>query len=81
VRAGLDLPQVDLPTGTGDVTVHLSCTLHMAQPPVTRERRVLYTDFSLPHEGPRSPGEARLRRIREGASTTVSQPPSPVRAG
>jgi hypothetical protein len=79
VRKGLDLPQVELPTQTGDVTIHLSCALHMAHPPVTRERRVLYTDFSLPHEGPRSPGEATLSRIREGASTTVSQPPSPVR--
>jgi hypothetical protein len=81
VRRGLDLPQVELPTATGDVTVHLSCALHMAHPPVTRERRVLYTDFSLPHDGPRSPGEATLSRIREGASRTVSQPPSPVAAG
>ena len=36
VRRGLDLPQVDLPTRTGDITVHLSCTLHMSQPPVDR---------------------------------------------
>jgi ectoine hydroxylase-related dioxygenase (phytanoyl-CoA dioxygenase family) len=80
VRRGLDLPQVDLPTGTGDVTVHLSCTLHMSQPPEVRERRVLYTDFSLPtDEGVRSPNEAVLRRIREGAPTTVSQVPAPVR--
>src|SRR5438309_931074 len=43
-----DLPEVDLPTRTGDVTLHLSCTLHMAQPPVTHERRVLYTGFGLP---------------------------------
>jgi hypothetical protein len=79
VRKGLDLPQVELPTQTGDVTVHLSCTLHMAHPPITRERRVLYTDFSLPTgDGPRSPGEATLARIREGASRTISQPPSPV---
>jgi hypothetical protein len=48
VRPSLDLPQLDLPTHTGDVTVHLSCTLHMSQPPVARERRVLYTDFGLP---------------------------------
>jgi hypothetical protein len=75
VRRGLDLPQLDLPTDTGDVTVHLSCTLHMAQPPVSQERRVLYTDFSLPtDEGARSPGEAVLKRIREGAPTTVNQP-------
>jgi hypothetical protein len=76
VRQGLDLPQVDLPTKTGDVTIHLSCTLHMAQPPVTRERRVMYTDFSLPdRDGGFAPGEDTLRRIREGAPTKVSQPP------
>lgn len=76
VRQGLDLPQVDLPTKTGDVTIHLSCTLHMAQPPVTRERRVMYTDFSLPdRDDGFAPGEDTLRRIREGAPTKVSQPP------
>jgi hypothetical protein len=76
VRRGLDLPQVELPTSTGDVTVHLSCTLHMSEPPVRRERRVMYTDFSLPdREGGRAPGEDTLRRIREGAPTTVKQAP------
>ncbi|HVX18531.1 MAG TPA: phytanoyl-CoA dioxygenase family protein [Acidimicrobiales bacterium] len=75
VRDNLDLPQIDLPTSTGDVTVHLSCTLHMSQPPVQRERRVLYTDFSMPsRDGGRAPGETKLARIREGAPTTVSQP-------
>lgn len=77
VRRGLDLPQLELPTATGDVTVHLSCTLHMAQPPVDQERRVLYTDFRLPDDGP-DPGEAKLARIREGAPTTVSQPPATI---
>ncbi len=75
VRKGLDLPQIDLPTATGDVTVHLSCTMHMAQPPVDRERRVLYTDFRLPSDEP-DPGETKLARIRKGAPTTVSQPPA-----
>ncbi|MEY2404210.1 MAG: hypothetical protein QOD38_1761 [Acidimicrobiaceae bacterium] len=76
VRHRLDLPQLELPTRTGDVTVHLSCTLHMAQPPVTRERRVMYTDFSLPdRDGGFAPGEDTLRRIRERAPTNVSQPP------
>jgi hypothetical protein len=52
----------------------------MSQPPEVRERRVLYTDFSLPtDEGDRSPNEAVLRRIRQGAPTTVSQMPSRVR--
>ncbi len=76
VRRDLDLPQVALPTATGDVTVHLSCTLHMSHPPVTAERRVLYTDFSLPHDGDRSPGEAELARIRRAAPVTVSQQPA-----
>jgi hypothetical protein len=75
VRRGLDLPLVDLPTRTGDVTIHLSCTLHMSEPPATRERRVMYLDFSLPDGEGGDPGEATLRRIREGAPTTVSQPP------
>jgi Phytanoyl-CoA dioxygenase (PhyH) len=80
LRAGVDLPQIDLPTESGDVTLHASCTMHMAQPPVERERRVMYTSFALP---PRSAdadaARARLRAVREAAPVTVSQPPSPVR--
>ena len=79
LRDDLDLPVVDLPTQTGDVTVHLSCTLHMAQPPVERERRVLYTGFRLPlAPGATGAGRDRLRQARETAAVTVSQPPSPV---
>jgi hypothetical protein len=80
LRDGLDLPQIDLPTETGDVTLHASCTMHMAQPPIERERRVMYTGFALP---PRSAdadaARERLRAVREAAPVTVSQPPSPVR--
>lgn len=77
VRRGLDLPIVDLPTATGDVTVHLSCTMHMAQPPVTSERRVLYTGFDLPPQGePNVEALAKLAAIREGAHRTVSQLPA-----
>ena len=72
VRRNLDLPIVDLPTRKGDVTIHLSCTLHMSQPPVARERRVMYTDFTLPDDG-RDPSEGKLLRIRDGAYKTVSQ--------
>ncbi len=79
VRRGLDLPQLDLPTATGDVTVHLSCTLHMSQPPVSSERRVLYTDLTLPtDETDGSLNEAKLRRVRDAAPTTVSQTPGHV---
>jgi Phytanoyl-CoA dioxygenase (PhyH) len=42
------LPVVAVPTEPGDVTVHLSCTIHDSTPPLTEERRVLYTGFSLP---------------------------------
>jgi len=55
VDAGLDLPAVTLRAGRGDLTVHLSCTLHRSTHPTTSERRVAYTGFTLP---PR-PGEAR----------------------
>jgi ectoine hydroxylase-related dioxygenase (phytanoyl-CoA dioxygenase family) len=48
VERGLDLPEVTLRAGRGDVTVHLSCTLHRSTPPTSRERRVAYTGFTLP---------------------------------
>ena len=77
MRRGLDLPIIDLPTATGDVTVHLSCTLHMAQPPVATERRVLYTSFDLPPRGEVDQATmAKLSAIREGAHRNVSQPPA-----
>ena len=81
LRRDNTLPVLDLPTETGDVTVHLSCTLHMAQPPVERERRVMYTGFRLPPLRPDAAEAARrrLRDVRETAATTVSQPPSTVR--
>jgi hypothetical protein len=47
VRAELDLPRVSLPADVGDVTIHCSCILHMSRPPVSRERRVVYTGFGL----------------------------------
>jgi len=45
VRSDLDLPRIPLPTRTGDVTVHCSCTFHMSRPPTQRERRVVYSGF------------------------------------
>lgn len=78
LQPGLDLAPLDLPTGTGDVTVHLSCTLHMSQPPVERTRKVLYTGFALE---PRDPEAAarnrrRLQEVRSKTHTTVSQEPA-----
>jgi hypothetical protein len=80
VRRESGLPIVDLPTATGDATVHCSCTLHTAQPPVDRERKVMYTGFGLPPLAPA--GEARTRAVasisavREGSYKNVSQPPA-----
>jgi len=39
------LPVIELATEPGDLTVHLSCTLHEATPPVLGERRVMYTEI------------------------------------
>jgi len=74
VRPDLDLPRVPLPTRTGDVTVHCTCTLHMSRPPVERERRVVYTGFDLaPRPGdvvePVDPEE--VRRARAALSDQV----------
>ena len=44
---GLDLQRLALPTSVGDVTVHCTCTLHMSRPPVSAERRVVYSGFAL----------------------------------
>jgi hypothetical protein len=58
---GLDLPRLPLPTRTGDITVHCSCTLHMSRQPVSAERRVVYTGFGL---APR-PGDHKVERTHE----------------
>lgn len=69
------LPVVALPTATGDITAHLSCTHHMSEAPTARERRVMYTGFRLPSVSIDSSHESRARisRAREGAYRTVSQ--------
>jgi hypothetical protein len=68
VRDDLDLPRIGLPTQPGDVTVHLSCTLHMSIPPTVRERRVLYTAFALPpRAGDSRARDEALRAVREQA--------------
>lgn len=65
-RSHPSLPVVAVPTEPGDITVHLSCTLHEATPPLIEERRVMYTGFSLParEEGSERGGSA-LRDLRE----------------
>ena len=69
---GLDLARVPLPTHTGDVTVHCSCTLHMSRPPESAERRVVYSGFGLAarsgdHRVELDPAE--IRRQRHALST------------
>ena len=71
----LDLPVVALPTKAGDVTVHLSCTLHMSHPPIERERRVMYTSFSLPNKSEKV-GVDRISKVREEYYMKVSQAPA-----
>jgi len=80
-RSSWGLPQVALPTHTGDVTVHCSCTLHMSHAPIERERRVMYTDFVLPtreRDVSARTNDGDIARVREQAYKTVSQTPSPV---
>jgi hypothetical protein len=62
----------------GDLTVHCSCTLHKSYPPVDRERRVMYTDFTLPapaDDGTDKRGAMEIARVREQAHKVVSQAP------
>lgn len=84
IRSAWELPVVPLPTRTGDVTVHCSCTLHMSHAPVDRERRVMYTDFVLPARAGDDPAPSSagvVDRVRERAYKVVSQVPSSVRPG
>lgn len=73
--AALPLPNVPLATETGDVTVHLSCTLHMAEPPTIRERRVMYSSFRLPARTPEAAEASHrlMRETRDVAPLTTSQ--------
>jgi Phytanoyl-CoA dioxygenase (PhyH) len=67
VNEALDLPAVTLRAERGDVTVHMSCTLHRSTHPMRRERRVAYTGFALPPrpgDGHAEDTQAALRRDR-----------------
>ena len=74
----LDLPDVPLPDARPATSrLHLSCTMHMAQPPVERERRVMYSGFSLPPRDDADAAAIAPRRapgcgaVRETAPLTV----------
>jgi hypothetical protein len=77
IQPGLDLEPVDLPTRTGDVTVHLSCTQHMSQPPVKRSRKVLYTGFGQQPPDPEAADRERrrLQAVRSKPHPSISQQP------
>jgi len=77
LQPGLDLEPRDLPTQTGDVTVHLSCTLHMSQPPVSDTRKVVYSGFSQQPTDLEAAtrNRQRLQEVRSKTHTTVSQEP------
>ena len=74
---GLDLPSVALHAQRGDLTVHLSCTLHRSTHPTSRERRVAYSGFALP---PRTgdvhaeTSQSRLRHERAAIGGSNVQP-------
>jgi hypothetical protein len=73
---GLDLPTLPLPTRTGDITVHCSCTLHMSRQPVSAERRVVYTGFGLaprPGDRPVERTEAQIRQERASLNDRVRE--------
>lgn len=60
------LPVVGLTTEPGDITVHLSCTLHASTRPVTAERRVMYTEIPLTsNETGGMPGDTSVVGLRE----------------
>ncbi|MFK7976665.1 MAG: phytanoyl-CoA dioxygenase family protein [Halioglobus sp.] len=68
------LPVVPLPTDTGDITVHLSCTHHAAYAPTERERRVMYTSFRF-HDvsvATDNDSRAKISKARESAYTRLS---------
>ena len=77
IQPGIDLEPVDLPTRTGDVTVHLSCTQHMSQPPVTQTRKVLYSGFGQRPVDPEAAeaNRQRLMAVRSKTHTSISQEP------
>jgi hypothetical protein len=61
------LPVVAVPTEPGDLTIHLSCTLHESTPPRIAERKVMYGGgFGLaPRAGDVAGGGAELSKLRE----------------
>ncbi len=68
----VDLPKVFLSTEPGDVSVHLSCTLHCATPPQHEERRVTYSSFRLP--GDTDELDRKIKAVRDQAGRDTYAP-------
>ncbi len=66
-----------LTTEVGDLTVHLSCTLHEATAPIAAERRVMYTGFSLVAKQTSRPDAADdLNELREQVTNILRDNPT-----
>ena len=66
------LPLVTLPVEAGDLTVHLSCTLHESTPPVFAERRVMYTEMPLRRlPGVTGPVDSSVGHLRERVNDLI----------
>lgn len=75
IDEGLDLPVVTLRARRGDVSVHMSCTLHRSTHPTSRERRVAYTGFALPPrpaDGRASASQRGTRRERAAIGSSAA---------
>ncbi|MEX2293491.1 MAG: phytanoyl-CoA dioxygenase family protein [Acidimicrobiales bacterium] len=68
----MDLPLVYLSTQRGDVTAHLSCTLHCSTPPLHSERRVTYSSFTLP--GDTAELDDKIKNVRIQAARETFAP-------
>ena len=63
-----------LSTQAGDLTVHLSCTLHEATAPLFDERRVMYAGFDLgPRDGAGGRGDDALAALREQVTNLLRE--------
>jgi hypothetical protein len=68
----VDLPLRYLSTEPGDVTVHLSCTLHCSTPPQRSERRVAYSSLVL--TGDTQELDRKIRAVRDQAGRGTYAP-------
>jgi hypothetical protein len=72
------LPVINLPTAPGDISVHLSCTLHASTPPVIAERRVMYTEAPLVSlEDGGVPADTSVNAVRERVNDILRDQPTP----